>query len=196
MLPWSIVLRIMCMNCNLQKFGNGYGVCNYRKKLFVSIGCWCIALLISDCLRKNQQYAYGMHCGAPIESILHVFWLRPMIKQFWIKLFLLLRHHYSRSVFSWGVVLWVVLQEILWGMKVCMLVMSFIFHMDTSLSPHFFLLFVSSVLKIWLLGVLLRRLALWIIWEARCVFVFYNVHIHLHIMLIDFGMLFVHTLCG
>ena len=56
------------------------------------------ALLVGDWLRQNQQYAYGMHCGAPTKSNLHVFWLCPMIKQFWSKLFLFLRHHYSRSL--------------------------------------------------------------------------------------------------
>ena len=40
---------------------------------------------------------------------LHVFWLCPKIKKFWSNLFLLLRQHYSRSIFSWGAILWGVL---------------------------------------------------------------------------------------
>ena len=47
--------------------------------------------------------------------------------------------------------------ERLWGMKVCMLLMFFIFLMDTSLSPRFLLLFHSSELKIWSFGVQLRH---------------------------------------
>ena len=39
-------------------------------------------------------------------------------------------------------------------------------------------------------------LALWVIWTARCDYVFNNVHIHLNTMLIEFWMLFVHTLRG
>ena len=67
------------------------------------------ALPIDDWLMQHQQYACGMHCGAFIESILHVFWLCPWIKQFWSKRFLLLRQHYSCSIFSWGAILWGVL---------------------------------------------------------------------------------------
>ena len=62
-------------------------------------------LLVGDWLRQNQQYA----CGAPMESILHVFWLCLKMKQFWSKLFLLLRQHFSRSIFFWGAILWGVL---------------------------------------------------------------------------------------
>ena len=40
------------------------------------------ALLVGDWLRQNQQYACGMHCGASMESILHLFWLCPRTKQF------------------------------------------------------------------------------------------------------------------
>ena len=37
-------------------------------------------------------------------------------------------------------------------------------------------------------------LALWIMWKARCDYVFNNVHIHLNTMLIELWMLFVHKL--
>ena len=67
------------------------------------------ALPVGDWLRQHQQYACGWHYDTPIESILHVFWLCPKIKQFWSKLFLLLRQHYSHSNFSWGAILWGVL---------------------------------------------------------------------------------------
>ena len=42
----------------------------------------------------------------------------------------------------------------------------------------------------------ITSLDLWIIWKARCDYVFNNVHIHLNSMLIEFWMLFVHTLRG
>ena len=63
-----------------------------------------------------------------------------------------------------------------------MLLMSFIFHMDTSLSHHFLLLFNRLELKVWIFDALLRRSL--------------NVHIHIHTMLIEFWMLIVHTLHG
>ena len=47
--------------------------------------------------------------------------------------------------------------ERLWSMKLCMLLMFFVFLMKTSLSPHFLLLFNGSELKIWLFGILLRH---------------------------------------
>ena len=74
--------------------------------------------------------------------------------------------------------------------------MSFTFPMDTSISPHFHLLFHGLELKIWLFGVLFTSLALWIIWKVRCDVVFNNAHIHLRTMLIEFWLLFVHTLHG
>ena len=37
---------------------------------------------------------------------------------------------------------------------------------------------------------------LWIIWKARCDVVFNNARIHLRTMLIEFWMLFVHTIHG
>ena len=40
-----------------------------------------------------------------------------------------------------------------------------------------------------------KMLPLWIIWKARCD-VFNNAHIHLRTMLIEFWMLFVHTIRG
>ena len=43
------------------------------------------------------------------------------------------------------------------GMKVGMLLMSFTFPMDTSISPHFHILLHGLELKIWLFGVLLRH---------------------------------------
>ena len=43
---------------------------------------------------------------------------------------------------------------------------------------------------------IIMSLALWIIWKARCDYIFNNVHIHLNSMHIDFWMLFVHTLRG
>ena len=112
------------------------------------------ALLVGDWLRQHQQYACGLHCGAPNESILHVFWLCPKIKQFWSKLFLLLRQQFSLGVQYCGVLSFM---ERLWGMKVRMLLMFFVFLMDTSLSPRFLLLFHGSESKIWLFGVLLRH---------------------------------------
>ena len=42
----------------------------------------------------------------------------------------------------------------------------------------------------------ITSLALWIIWKARCDVVFNNAHIHLRTMLIEFWMLFVHTIRG
>ena len=66
-------------------------------------------VFVGDWLRQNQQYARGIHFDAPMESILDVFWLCPKIKQFWSNLFFLQRQHYSRSIFSWGAVLWGVL---------------------------------------------------------------------------------------
>ena len=42
----------------------------------------------------------------------------------------------------------------------------------------------------------IMSLAIWILWKARCDYVFNNVHIHLNTMLIEFWMLFVHRLHG
>ena len=42
----------------------------------------------------------------------------------------------------------------------------------------------------------IMSLALWIIWKARCDLIFNNAHIHLRTMLIEFWLLFVHTLRG
>ena len=116
------------------------------------------ALPIGDWLRQHQQYACGMHCGAPMESILHVFWLCPRIKQFWSKLFLLLRQHYSRFIISWGAILWSVLHGD--AMKYESVHASHVFHFSHG---HLYLTsFLSSKfhgleLKIWLFGVLLRH---------------------------------------
>ena len=43
---WHFKFRINSMNCNLQNFRNGCGVCNYRKKLFVFVGCRFIILFL------------------------------------------------------------------------------------------------------------------------------------------------------
>ena len=83
--------------------------------------------------------------------------------------------------------------EMLWGME-HILLMPFTFPMDNSSSPHFHLLFHSSELKIWLIGVLLRSWVFWITWKGRCDVVSNNAHIHLCTMLIDFWMLIVHNM--
>ena len=112
---------------------------------------------IGDWLRQNQQYLCGMHCGVSMESILHLFWLYPRIKKFWSKLFLLLRHHYSRSIFLWGAVLRGVLRGDV--MKYESMHASHVFHFShgTSISLHFHLLFHGLELKFWLFGILLRH---------------------------------------
>ena len=50
-----------------------------------------------------------------------------------------------------------------------------------------------EILVIWRI---ITSLALWIIWTMRCDVVFNNAHIYLHTMLIEFWMLFVHTIRG
>ena len=42
----------------------------------------------------------------------------------------------------------------------------------------------------------IMSLALWTIWKMRCKVVFNNAHIHLRTMLIEFWLLFVHTIRG
>ena len=125
-----------------------------------------------------------------------MFWLCQMIKEFGSKLFLLLRHHYSGSLFSWGAILWGVLHGD--AMRYESTHVSHVFpfsHGHLSLTP-----FPSSICRFKIKNLVIWRtitlLALWIIWKARCDFVFANVHIHLRTMLIDFWMLFVHTLRG
>ena len=110
------------------------------------------ALPVSDWLRQNQQYACGMHCGASMESILQVFWLCPRIKQFWSRLFLLSRQHYSRSIFSWGAVLWVVLHGDV--MKYESRLASHVFHfchghLYLTSFPYFILRFEIENMVIW-----------------------------------------------
>ena len=80
-------------------------------------------------------------------------------------------------------------------MKVHMLLMFFVFYRHHSLTS-----FPSSIPRFRIKNLVIWRtitsLALWIIWKARCNFIFNNVHIHLNSMLIEFGMLFVQTLRG
>ena len=78
-------------------------------------------------------------------------------------------------------------------MIVCMPLMSFIFYGHLSLTsfPSSIKRFRIKNLVIWLN---ITSLALWIIWKAKCDSVFNNAHIHIHTMLIELWMLFVHTL--
>ena len=151
------------------------------------------ALPVGDWLRRHQQYACGLHCGAPTKSILHVFWLCPKIKQFWSKLFLLLRQHHSRSIFSWGAVLW----DVLYGdiIRYESTHVSHVFHFShghlylTSF-PSSITLFRIEILVIWRT---IMSLVLWIIWEVRCDNIFNTEHIHLCTMLIEFWLLLPYT---
>ena len=140
------------------------------------------ALRFGDWLRQHQQYACGMHCGAPMESILHVSWLCPRIKQFWSNLFLFLRQHYSRSIFSWGAVLW----DVLYGdiIRYESTHVSHVFHFSHG---HLYLTsFPSSTrrlrIEILVIWRTITSLALRIIWKVRCDIVF-NITIHLCTML-------------
>ena len=131
----------------------------------------------------------GLHCGTRTESILHVFWLCPKIKQFW-------RQHYSHSNFSWGATLWGVLHGEV--MKYETMHASHVFrfsyeNLSLTSFPSSIQRFRIKNLVIWHT---ITSLALWIIWKARCDYVFNNVHIHLNSMRIEFWMLFVHTLRG
>ena len=146
--------------------------------------------------KKHQHYACGLHCGAPTKSILHVFWLCHKIKQFWSKLFLLFRQHHSCSIFSWGAILWGVLHGDV--MRYESTHASYVFHFSHG---HLSLTsFPSSIWRFRIKNLVIWRtitsLALWIIWKARCDSIYNNVCIHLRTMLIEFWMLFVHTLHG
>ena len=111
-------------------------------------------------------------------------------------LFLLPRQHYSRSIFSWGALLW----RVLYGdvMRYESAHASHVFHFSHG---HLCLTaFPSSIRRFRIENLVIWRtitsLALGIIWKARCDFVFNNAHIHLRTMLIEFWMLFVHTIRG
>ena len=103
-LPWSIGLQIMCTHCNLPDLEMvvDYVVADKSDLFSLAVDALC-----SSCWwlveTESTKYSCGMHCGASTESILHVLWLCQ--KQFWSKL----RQHYSRSMFSWGAVLWGIL---------------------------------------------------------------------------------------
>ena len=118
------------------------------------------------------------------------------MKQFWSELFLLLRQHYSCSIFSWGAVLWGVLRGDC--MRYESRHASHVFHFSHG---HLYLTsFPSSItwfgLEYLVIWCTITSLALWIIWKARCDTVFNNAHIHLCTMLIEFLLLLVHTLHG
>ena len=59
--------------------------------------------------------------------------------------------------------------------------------------PSFIPRFRTKNLVIWRT---ITSLALWTIWKMRCEAVFNNVHIHLSNMIIEFWLLFVHTIRG
>ena len=134
-------LQIMWMNCSC------------RKKWFVFIGCWCIMLFL-------LVIGWGKISNMLVEWIV----VHPR------NLFCICFGYVPKSsnsgvscFYYWDTSMLVLLShgvsfmEMLWSMKVCMLLMFFTFPMGTFILLHFHLLFHGLELKIWLFGVLLRH---------------------------------------
>ena len=135
----------MCRNYNLQNFGNGCGACSCRKKLFAFVACWVIMLfmlvigwddinnMLVDCIVAHLLNRFCMCFGyVPISRNFGVScfdcWDNIALVQYSLGV------QYCGDSFI----------ERLWGMKVRMLLMFFVFLMDTSLS-HLVSFFYSTV---------------------------------------------------
>ena len=150
---WHFKFRINSMNCNLQNFRNGCGVCSCRKKLFVFVGCRFIILFL-------LVIGWGNINDMPVECIVtHALNLFCMCFGYvpWSSNFGVTCFYSSCNIilvqFSLGV--WGVLHEDIKRYE--SMHASHVLHMDTSLSPHFLLLFNGLKLKMQLFGILLRH---------------------------------------
>ena len=132
-----------------------YGVA--EKRYLLSVGCWFIMLFL---LVIGWGYISNMLVACIVLHLLNLFCMCfgyvPGSSKFGVSCFIVETILFSYNFLSVLQYIGVSFMEMLWGMNIHMLLMSFTFPIDTSLSPHFLLQFDGSKLKFWLFGVLWR----------------------------------------